>query len=94
MADDVQIDEAFFVGLGQSDSVFGLCLAAANQVADVARGTAPVDRGDYRASITVREGQRPGRRVAIVEASDPAALIIESRTGTLARALRAVSRSR
>lgn len=56
-------------------------------VASAARQSAPVDTGEYRASILVRVVDHPTRSVAQVYSDDDKAQVIESRTGNLARAL-------
>lgn len=63
----------------------------AADVAAAARATAPVDTGQYRDSIRVESGPSPidGRARATVVATAPHALLVEARTGNLARALNA-----
>lgn len=58
----------------------------AEQVAQQARLTAPVDSGEYRDSIAVREvtTDRAGARVV---STAPHGLLVEAKTGNLARAL-------
>lgn len=58
----------------------------AERVAARARAQAPVDTGAYRDSIRV-ESDTTDRPVERVVSDDPAARIIEARTGNLARAL-------
>ncbi len=58
----------------------------ADRVASAARSSAPVVTGAYQASIH-RESVTTDRAVERVVADAPHALLIESRTGTLARAL-------
>jgi hypothetical protein len=59
------------------------------QVAAAARASAPVESGEYRDSITV-ESVTTDRAVERVVARAPHALVVESRTGNLARALGSV----
>lgn len=60
--------------------------ARAEKVAAAARSNAPLDTGEYRSSIFV--SQATTDRVAVrVGSSAPHGLIVESRTGNLARAL-------
>lgn len=61
--------------------------AVAEQIARTARAEAPVDTGDYRASIHV-ESATTDRAVERVVADDWKAPLIEARTGNLARAMR------
>lgn len=58
----------------------------AEAVAARARSTAPVEAGEYRSSIGVRD-DTTDRAVALVVATAPHSRIIESRTGNLVRAL-------
>ncbi|MGE3811523.1 MAG: HK97 gp10 family phage protein [Candidatus Nanopelagicales bacterium] len=55
-------------------------------VAAVARATAPVDSGDYADSIEVSSDETD-RAAVRIGASVDYALVVESRTGNLARAL-------
>lgn len=63
----------------------------AERVAAQARATAPVDSGQYRDSIHV-ESDTTDRVVERVVADAPHAMVVESRTGNLARALSAAGR--
>ncbi|WP_169515674.1 HK97 gp10 family phage protein [Glaciibacter superstes] len=63
--------------------------AKAEQVAAAARASAPVDTGDYRDSIHVEVVHTPFRVVAKVVADSDHAMLVESKHGTLSRALRA-----
>lgn len=86
----MQFDRAFFKDLSNSAGVVGLVKDAAERVAEQARKTAPVESGDYRDSIHVEVvPDRQIRTVALVVADDPKTMLIESKTGNLARALRA-----
>lgn len=69
-----------------SPGVRALLRQRAEAVAARARADAPVNTGDYRNSIGV-EDATTDRAVVRVVARDRKALIIESKTGTLARAL-------
>lgn len=79
-------DESFFQQLGRSPGIVSVCDEAAERIAEIARSTAPVETGAYRDSITTAHAQRSGRHVTEVIASDPAAVAIEAKFGTLARA--------
>jgi hypothetical protein len=59
----------------------------AEQVAAAARSSAPVESGDYKASIVVTDEQQPTRAVSHVGATVEYAPIIESALGVLARSL-------
>lgn len=92
MADSVDFNDAFFEQLGRSPAVVAKCVAKANQVAAAARASAPVDSGDYKNNIRVEVQSRGRRNAAVVVASDWKSLLVESKTGNLARALKAVGR--
>lgn len=85
---DFVLDSSFMNDLAHSPEVMGLCKEVAGEIADIARQTAPVESGDYRNSIHVEIAARSRRLAAEVIADDPKAMIIEARTGNLARALR------
>jgi hypothetical protein len=89
MTTTMKFNSAFFEALERSPQVMAKCESVANQVAAVARANAPVDTGAYASLIHV-ETKIQGRAVALVRADDPASMVIESRTGNLLRALRAV----
>lgn len=82
----VAFNNAFFEQLGRAPGIVAACDEAAERIAQVARETAPVDKGDYKASIKTRHGKRAGRHASEVVSEDPAAILVESRFGTLARA--------
>jgi hypothetical protein len=80
----------FFEGfLYRAPGIIASVQEAADRVAAIARGSAPVDTGVYRNSIRVQIKFQQ-RAVAIVVADCDHAMIVESRTGNLARALRSV----
>lgn len=85
----VKFNDAFFAELGTSPAVTGLILGKALAVAARARSTAPVDTGAYKRRIVVRIKRSRYRNVAIIEGMDWKTLLIESKTGNLARALKA-----
>lgn len=87
----MEFNAGFFEALSKSPEVTALCVAKAEQIMAAAQASAPVDSGDYKGAFRVRvKYQR--RAVAVVENTDPKAMIIESKTGNLARAVRAARR--
>lgn len=73
-----------------NDANEALCKPIAEQVAARARASAPRDTGDYAESIHTETDPRTGQNDwahTYVVADDKKALIIEARTGNLARAL-------
>lgn len=90
----MQFNEEFFQELSRSPGVEALVLQVAEEVAADIRATAPVDTGAYKKGFQVRL-KRQKRSVALVVGTDPKTLLIESKTGTMVRALqRAKKRSR
>ena len=85
----VEFNDAFFDTILQSAGVERLTQAAAEKTASTARSTAPVDSGDYRKGIRVLVRQSKYRKVYRVTGTDPKTMLIESKTGNLARALKA-----
>jgi len=88
MADGIQYNAGYFEQLGVSPGVVSLVDGATADIAATARATAPVDEGDYRDGI-VTEGKFQKRYVGLVVGKDKKTMLIEARTGNLARALRA-----
>lgn len=62
-------------------------MSIAEHVAAAARASAPVDSGEYAASIKVFSEQHADRVVAHIAATAPHAMLVEANTGNLARAL-------
>lgn len=87
----MKFEDSYFGQLLVSPAVEALVKAPAERVATVARANAPVDTGAYRNSIRTTT-KRQKRVVALVQATDPKAMLIEARTGNLVRALRAAAR--
>lgn len=83
----MQFNEQFFQDLSQSPGVRGLVDAAADRVLAAAQASAPEDSGDYKAGLK-RSSKNQKRYVALVVATDPKSMLVESRTGNLARALK------
>lgn len=86
-------NDAFYTELLVSQPVEDLVVDSAERVADTARDTAPVDTEAYKNGIVVTT-KRQKRVVGLVQATDEKSMIIESRTGNLARAVRRNSRGR
>lgn len=85
-------NQAGFKELAHSKQVGNECLKYADVVASAARASAPFDTGAYAGGISAKLEDHPSRITAQVVASDPKSLIIESKTGNLARALGRVKR--
>ncbi|GGH34220.1 HK97 gp10 family phage protein [Microbacterium album] len=85
----VDFNDVYFDNIMKSAGVDALTKDAAERAAGVARSTAPVDTGSYRDQIRVVVRESRYRRVYRVVGHDPKTLLIESKTGNLARALKA-----
>lgn len=85
-------NQSFYDELLVSPAVEALVMEPTKRVAASAQATAPVDSGDYKRGIVAR-AKRQKRVVGLVQATDPKSMIIESKTGNLARALRSAGRS-
>lgn len=66
---------------------------ATDKIADTARADAPVATEDYKNGISTRIKYQQ-RVVGLVEATDAKSLIIEAKTGVLARAVKKNARRR
>lgn len=93
MADTVTFNNQFFDDLSRSPGVVNLVDQATEAIAETARSTAPVDTEAYRDGITT-SGKLQRRYVGLVIGTDPKTMLIESKTGNLARALRANAKGR
>lgn len=89
----MKFNNAFFDEILSSGPVEAEVMKATNRVAAIARSTAPVDSGDYKAGIAVTKKHQK-RVVGLVQATDTKSMIIEARTGNLARAVRSAGRGR
>lgn len=85
----VEFNAAFFDGLMKSAGVEELTKQPAERVLSRAKATAPVDTGSYRDHLHIERRESRYRVVFRVVGSDPKTLLIESKTGNLARALKA-----
>lgn len=94
MARNVEFDPAFFKDILNSEGVANLCQSMAEEMHKVAVANAPVDSGAYRDGLQVRRVRVKDRVGYIVAGTDSKTLLVESKTGNLARAARAVNRGR
>lgn len=90
----MEFQNGYFDALLRSAPVRAVVDAATERVADKARSDAPVgETSDYKNGI--KTGSKlQDRYVGLVQATDPKSLIVESRTGNLARAVRGSGRGR
>lgn len=85
-------NENFFREVLNSAAVTSIVQAKAEAVASAARASAPVDTGAYRASIRVEMVRGKNRVIGKVVAASDHGMVVESKHGTLGRALGAVNR--
>lgn len=88
-----QFDDGGMDALARSSGIVNVVRQTTERLAGVIRSTAPEDKGDYRNGIHTRvKFQR--RPVGVVEATDEKSLIIEAKTGVMARAVKRSARRR
>lgn len=83
----VEWNDEFFARVLNAPETIALLQRKADAVAAEAIATAPVDTGEYQASIHTEVVQHPSRTVVRVVADAPHAWVVEANTGNLARAL-------
>lgn len=87
---EVEFNDRFFEEIGKSAGVTKLSRQKAEAVLAAARASAPVDSGDYRDRLAIEVKEAKYRNVILVKGSDWKTMLIESKTGNLARALKQV----
>jgi hypothetical protein len=85
---NVQFNEGFFESILRTAPVEALVDGVGNRTLDIAQATAPVDTEEYRDGLHIEHHESRYRRTTRVVGSDSKTLLIESKTGTLARALK------
>jgi hypothetical protein len=93
MADGVQFNDKFFERIGKSAGVTAMAKDIAEKALGIAKASAPVDEADYVNGLHVEVKTVENRNVALVVGSDWKTMLIESKTGNLARALKQVKKS-
>lgn len=83
----MHMNEAYIRDLATSAPVRAAVVEAAEEIAGDARAEAPVDTGEYRDRIVVEVEETENRVVARVIAKAPHSMLVESKHGTLGRAL-------
>lgn len=82
-------NERFFESVLRRPKVEKLVDDAAERALTAAQQTAPVDTGDYKRGLHIEHHDGRYRRTAMVVGGDHKTMLIESKTGNLARALKA-----
>ena len=88
----VKFNQSYFDSIMRAAGVQALELAAANRVLAQAQATAPVKTGAYEAGLHIERAERKYRTAFLVVGSDKKTLLVEAKTGNLARALKSVGR--
>lgn len=85
---DVEFNEGFFETILRQPRVEALVDGIGNRALGIAQASAPVDTEEYRDGLHIEHHESRYRRTTRVVGSDEKTLLIESRTGNLARALK------
>lgn len=86
---DVTWNEGYFSTVLRSPGIKAVTDAAIGRVLMATKASAPVDTGAYEDSLHIEHHESKYRESARVVASDPKALLIEAKRGTLAKGLKA-----
>lgn len=89
----LEFNPKFFETVMREPAVEALVDGVGVRTQAIAKSTAPVESGAYQDSIRVQHRESRFRRVTEVVSDDPKALLIESKTGNLARAMKAAKQS-
>jgi hypothetical protein len=89
----VDFNQTYFDNILRSAGIEALCRSKAEDALAIARSTAPVDTGAYRDGLEIEKVSHRYRDTYEVVGHDKKTLIIESKTGNLARALKAVKKT-
>jgi len=86
---DVEFNPRFFETVLRQPGVERLVDSVGAAALAAAKANAPVDSGDYERGLHIEHHESRYRRTTRVVGSDPKTMLIESKTGNLARALKA-----
>ena len=92
MGTKLDLNQGFFDGVLRSAGVQALCAAASQRVLAAAQATAPEKSGAYKRGLRIRTVERQYRTAYLVEGTAPHTMLVEARTGNLARALKGAGR--
>ena len=85
----MEFNPNFFETVLRQPKVEALTDAAGNRALSAAKSSAPVDSADYQRGLHLEHHESRYRRTTRVVGSDEKTMLIESKTGNLARALKA-----
>lgn len=89
---EVDFNPEFFDNIMRSSGVERLSESVARSALVTAQSAAPVDTGAYRRGLHIEHHQSKFRDAVRVVGSDPKTMLIEAKTGNLARALKATKK--
>lgn len=89
---DIKFEQPFFDSAMRLPGVKALQEEAGERALAKARADAPVNSGGYKKGLRLRWVKHHYRDTLIVEGTDPKTLLIEAKTGNLARSLKSVGR--
>ncbi|QAB18789.1 HK97 gp10 family phage protein [Leucobacter muris] len=89
---DFTPNQAWFDTILKTPKVRAKTAQAADRSMTAAKASAPVDSGDYQHGIKRESRESRYRTVERVVATDPKSLLIEAKTGNLARSVKAAKR--
>ena len=89
----ITFNEEFFATIMRSAGIEALCRFKAEDALAISQSTAPVDTGAYRDGLSIEKVPHKYRDTYEVVGHDPKTLLIEAKTGNLARALKAVKKT-
>ena len=92
MADGFVANDEYFDTILRSPGVEALVDASAEGALAEAVANAPVDTGAYKRGLHIEHVEARYRRVARIVGSDEKTMLIESKTGNLARSLKGAKR--
>ena len=85
----VEFNENYFESVLRQSKVEAITDAAGNRALSAAKSSAPVDTADYQHGLHLEHHDSRYRRTTRVVGDDNKTMLIESKTGNLARALKA-----
>lgn len=88
----VEFNPKYFNAIMRAAGVQVLQREAAERVLAKAKATAPYDSGDYQRGLRIKKRASQYRDVYIVEGTDWKTLLVEAKTGNLARALKSAGK--
>jgi len=86
---NVEFNPGFFESVLRQPKVEAVTDAAGDRALAAAKASAAVDNGDYERGLHIEHHESRFRRTTRVVGSDEKTLLLESKTGNLARALKA-----